>query len=152
MDVVVRTARIRPRGEVKPELEKGRVAEVTASAAKVKLVAVPMVVPAALRNATVPVQDAAVPLVVLDARLMRFTPMVSVLAKPTSGKENEEVRVVVVVCASAQPVVTAARANRRRKFRVDIVITFQAFWDQPITQAAIGTLSLRTALFENGYR
>ena len=152
MVVVVRSARIRPRGEVKPELENGSVTEVTASAAKVKLVAVPMVVPAEFRKATVPVQDAAVPLVVLDARLMRFTPMVSVLAKPTSGNEKSEVRVVVVVCANAAPVMAAARANRRQKFRIDIVITFQFFGISRTTQAAIGTLSFRTAVWGNGYR
>jgi hypothetical protein len=129
--VVVRTVRINPRGEVKPALENASVTDVAASAAKVNVVAVPMVVPVEFRKTTVPVQDAAVPLVVLEARLMRFTPMVSVLAKPTSGNEKSEVRVVVVVCASADPVMAAASANRRRRFRIDIVITFQNFWDQP---------------------
>jgi hypothetical protein len=125
--VVVRTARISPRGDVSPLLENAKVTEVTASEARVKLVAVPIVVPAEFRNATVPVQDAAVPLDVAEARLMRFTPMVSVLAKPTSGNEKSEVLVVVVVCASADPVMAAASANSRRKFRIDIVITFQIF-------------------------
>jgi hypothetical protein len=56
-----------------------------------------MVVPAALIKVTVPVQDAAVPLPALDARLMRFTPRVSVLPRPTSGNVKSEVLVVVLV-------------------------------------------------------
>ena len=87
VSVVVSTARINPRGEVSPLLENARVTDVAASAVRVKVVAVPMVVPAEFRKATFPVQEAAVPLVGLEARLIRFTPMVSVLAKPTSGNE-----------------------------------------------------------------
>jgi hypothetical protein len=123
--VLVTTARINPRGAVRPLLENASVAEVTALEARVKLAAVPMVVPAALKKATVPVQDAAVPLEDAEAKLMRFTPMVSVLASPTSGNENSEVWVVVVAllfCASAD---AAARAISRQRYRVDIVITFQ---------------------------
>lgn len=132
-DVVVAetTARTKPRGDVSPLLENARVTELEASDAKVKLVAVPMVAPVELRNETDPVQEEAVPLVVFEARLTRLTPMVSVLASPTSGKEKLEVWVLVVVCATADPVMAAARANRRRRFRIDIVITFQVFLNQP---------------------
>jgi hypothetical protein len=125
--VVVTTVRINPRGDVKPALENASVTDVTASAAKVNGVAVPIVLPVELIKATVPVQDAAVPLVVLETRLIRFTPMVSVLAKPTSGNVKSEVRVEVVVCANADPVMAAASANKRRKFRIDIVIPFKCF-------------------------
>jgi hypothetical protein len=148
--VVVTTVRINPRGDVKPALENASVTDVTASAAKVNGVAVPIVLPVELIKATVPVQDAAVPLVVLETRLIRFTPMVSVLAKPTSGNEKSEVRVVLVVCASADPVMAAASANRRR-FRIDIVITFQIFGISRNSTAAIGTLSLRTGVLSLGY-
>ena len=87
VSVEVSTARINPRGDVSPLLENARVTDVAASAVRVKGVAVPIVVPEEFTKATVPVQEAAVPLVVLAARLIRFTPMVSVLAKPTSGNE-----------------------------------------------------------------
>jgi hypothetical protein len=85
--VEARTARIRPRGDDNPALEKGRVMAVAVFAARVKLVAVPIVAPAAFTNDTLPVHDAAVPEVVFVARLIRFTPMVSVLASPTTGNE-----------------------------------------------------------------
>ena len=87
VSVVASTARISPRGDVSPLLENARVTDVAESAVRVKGVAVPMVVPDEFTKDTVPVQEAAVPLVVLEARLIRFTPMVSVLARPTSGNE-----------------------------------------------------------------
>jgi hypothetical protein len=60
--------------------------EATALAASVKFVAPPIMVPeAAFMNDTDPVQEAAVPLVGFDARLMRFTSIVSLGASPTSG-------------------------------------------------------------------
>jgi hypothetical protein len=108
-------------------------------------------VPLELRKATVPVQEAAVALVVLEARLIKFTPMVSVLAKPTSGNVKSEVLVVVVVCASAEPVIAATSANRRRRFRIDIVITFQILGISRNSTAAIRTLSLRTGVLRLGY-
>jgi hypothetical protein len=93
--VVATTVRINPRLPVRPALEKGRVTEVTAPAARVYVVALPMVVPAALMKLTVPVQEAAVvvevEVVAFDARLIRLTPRVSVLANPTRGNVKSEV-------------------------------------------------------------
>jgi hypothetical protein len=122
------TVRTNPRGEVSPALEKGNVTVLTAFEARVKEVAVPIVVPAELMNVTVPVHEAAVPLEEAEARLIRLTPRVSVLPRPTNGNEKSEVRVVVVVvCANADPAMAAVRANRRQRLRIDIVITFQFF-------------------------
>jgi hypothetical protein len=67
--VSVTTARIIAWLPVAPAFEKGRVAANTTPLATVNDVAEPIAVPAALKNAIVPVQDAAVP---LDAALARF--------------------------------------------------------------------------------
>ena len=57
----VTAARTTPCGPVSPAAEKGRLIEVVTSVAILNVVAVPMVAPAALRKATVPSHDAAVP-------------------------------------------------------------------------------------------
>jgi len=71
-----------------PTLVKGSEAEKVCPAVTVKLAAVPMTAPAESRNEMLPVQDAAVPLDELEARLATFIWAVSVGAKPTGGKLN----------------------------------------------------------------
>jgi hypothetical protein len=115
---------IRPRVPEIPALEDVRLIDVAAFAARVKVVAVPIVAPEAFENVTEPVQEEAAPLVGLAAMLLRLTPMLSVLPNPTTGNAYVVVR-VNVVCANADPVKAAATAKRRPKFRVDIVFPFR---------------------------
>ena len=57
----VTAARRTPRGPVNPAAEKGSLIELVISVAILKVVAVPMVAPAAFKKATLPSQEAAVP-------------------------------------------------------------------------------------------
>jgi hypothetical protein len=76
----------------------------------VKLVDVPIAVPDVLLKLTLPVQEAAVPLVALLARFATFTWMVSVLPTPMGPIVRLcVVAVVVVVCANKPG--TAATAD-----------------------------------------
>jgi hypothetical protein len=76
--------------------------------ATVNGVAVPMTVPLALRNETVPVQEAAVPLDEFDAVFTILICAVSELASPTGGVFDVSVTVpLVVVCDSATAAVKA---------------------------------------------
>jgi hypothetical protein len=104
--VRVIVARISPLDPERPALEKARLTDEVTPEAIVKVVAVPMVLPVALTNATLPVQDGAVPPVDAVAMLVRFTRAVSVLPRPKGGRW--EVR-VVVVCAKATVVASAIR-------------------------------------------
>ena len=113
------TVRINPRGEVRPLEENGRLTSVTAPAARVNVVAVPIVAPEELMNETDPVQDAAFAELPVEleadgfvAVLIRLTPIVSVLASPTSGKEYWEVFVLVVDCPNANPALRMAKLKR----------------------------------------
>jgi len=112
------TVRTNPRVPMIPEAENGKMMTPTAPAASVKVVAVPMVAPAWLINVTEPVQEAALPFVKSAARLIRFTPTVSVVAKPTKGNEKLEVEVMLVVCANADAEIATASANGRRIFLI----------------------------------
>jgi hypothetical protein len=110
--VTVTWARSVPRGAVRPEFANGRLTEDVTPDAMVKFVAVPTAVPAEFMNATLPVHDAAVPLLEFDARFVKLTRAVSVDPKPNVVRLTVRVRFVgVVVCASAHctinPVVTA---------------------------------------------
>src|SRR5438093_1172650 len=93
-------ARMADRGVEIAALPNGRLAEVVTPEAMVKLVAVPMVVPAALTNDAVPVHEAAVPLEDATAMLVRLIRAVSELPSPNGGKFRVRVE-VVVVCANA---------------------------------------------------
>jgi hypothetical protein len=87
---------------------------VAASEARVKVPPPASTVPVeTVVNFTDPVQEAAVPLDKLDARLMRFTSIPSEeAAKPISGNVYGEVLMLVVPCAHADAATTAARARR----------------------------------------
>jgi hypothetical protein len=95
--VTVTTPRIKARTPDPPALANGRRADATCPVPRVNVVTVPIAVPAALKNAMLPVQDAAGP---LDDALARFTTAiwaVSVLPNPTRN-----VRVTVApLCAMA---------------------------------------------------
>jgi hypothetical protein len=119
-EVTVRdtTARTSVRAPVAPTRENGSVAVAICPLVTVKVVAVPMIVPAAFRNEMLPVQDAAVPLEELDAVLTAFTCAVSELPSPMGGDVNDRVEAVdVVVCAKAPIAVIAAsaRADKDRR-------------------------------------
>src|SRR5262249_19071038 len=105
-------ARSVPRGAVRPELANGRLTEEVTPEAMVKLVAVPTAVPAALMKDTLPVQDAAVPLVELEATFVRFTRAVSVDPRPNVVRSMVRVFVAEVVCARAH-CTTNAEATAR---------------------------------------
>ena len=94
------TPRITPLGPVSPALENGKLTIEVCSDAILKVVAVPMVVPAALRKETVPSQEAAVPAVDAVATLERLIRAVSVVPNPIGGKVVTRV-VAVVVCPKA---------------------------------------------------
>ena len=102
-----------------PALEKGRLAEKTCPLVTVKLAAVPMIVPVALVNVMVPVQEAAVPLEDAVALLRTLICTVSVLAMPTGGNRKFSVKVVVEVCAEADRAsqVVAARDARTDRLK-----------------------------------
>jgi hypothetical protein len=109
--VTVTTPRIKMRTAVPPPLANGRLADAICPVARVKVAAVPIAVPAALKNAMLPVQDAAGP---LDDALARFTTAiwaVSVLPNPTRN-----VRITVApLCAMATAMLHAtvvAATNR----------------------------------------
>ena len=77
--------------------------------------------PETVVNVTDPVQEAAVPLDALAARLMRFTSIPSEFATPTKGNEKLEVIVVgdgagIAVCANIGP----ARMAPNRRYLIDI--------------------------------
>ena len=94
------TPRITPRGPVSPALENGRLAIEVCSDAILKVVAVPMVAPAAFRKETLPSQEAAVPAVDAVATLVRLIRAVSVVPNPIGGKVVTRV-VAVVGCPMA---------------------------------------------------
>ena len=71
--VTLTAARISVRVPAAPDLENGSETEAVCPPAAEKEAALPMVAPLAVRKATVPVQEAAVPLDELDAVLVRFT-------------------------------------------------------------------------------
>jgi hypothetical protein len=98
-------------------LVKGRLAEEICPLEIVNEVALPMVAPALLRNAIVPVHDAAAPLEDVVARFRTLIWAVSVLPRPM--RENSRVVVLVVVCAIAPTAIkpeiaTDAIISRRR--------------------------------------
>jgi hypothetical protein len=113
--VVVRvtTARTSVRVPVPPELAKGSVVLIAAPAPRsVIVVAVPMVAPVEFRNEIEPLHEAAVPLLVLDARFTTSTSAVCVDPSPTTGRFVEEVTVsVVVVCAHPEVAVRTKKEN-----------------------------------------
>jgi hypothetical protein len=74
----------------------GNLAEKVCPLVIVKDVALPIAVPAALRKEMLPVQDAAVPPALVEAKLVTFTCAVSELANPIAGSVEERVTVVVV--------------------------------------------------------
>src|SRR4051812_514730 len=76
------TGRMKPRFPVIPAAENASRATLFCPEASVKLEAVPMVVPVALRKDTLPVQDAAVPVDELLAVFTTITSAVSVLPSP----------------------------------------------------------------------
>jgi hypothetical protein len=93
---------------VTPTFANGRLTELMTPLATVNGVAVPMTVPLALRNETVPVQEAAVPLDEFDAVFTILICAVSELASPTGGVFDVSVTVpLVVVCDSATAAVKA---------------------------------------------
>jgi len=93
---------------------------------KVKEVAVPIRVPAVLKNEMLPVQDAAVPDDAAVAVLTTLTEAVSELPKPAGGKLAVRVVVVpvVVVCAKALAAVSAANANDSDNDRFKSMLNF----------------------------
>ena len=94
------TPRTTPRGPVNPALENGRLAIEVCNDAILNVVAVPMAVPAAFRNTTLPSQEAAVPAVDAVAVLVRLMRAVSVVPSPIGGRVLTRV-VAVVVCPMA---------------------------------------------------
>ena len=111
----VTVARTTPCGPVNPAAEKGRLTEVVTSVAILNGVAVPMVVPAALRNATLPSHDAAVPAWEAAATLVKLIRAVSVVPRPNGGRAVVRVDAAVVVvtgCAIAESAVKPATAIR----------------------------------------
>ena len=96
--VNVTTPRTAMRVPVAPAPEKGRLAEEVSPAVTVNGVALPIVVPLALRNEIVPVQEVAVPPDALAAKFTTLISAVSVAPSPTGGKVKS--RVPVVVCAN----------------------------------------------------
>ncbi|MGA7240880.1 MAG: hypothetical protein WBY44_34675 [Bryobacteraceae bacterium] len=106
--VRVITPRVSVRVPVTPTFANGRLTELMTPLATVNGVAVPMTVPLALRNETVPVQEAAVPLDEFDAVFTILICAVSELASPTGGVFDVSVTVpLVVVCDSATAAVKA---------------------------------------------
>ena len=98
----VMTPRTSVRTPVAPAREKGRFAEKIWPVAIVNEVAVPITVPAALTNESVPVHAAAVPVEVdAEAVLTTLSCTVSELASPMGGEVNDRVVVEEVVCACA---------------------------------------------------
>jgi len=73
VNVTLTTARISVRVPVAPDFAKGRETEAVCPLVAVKEDALPMVAPLAVRKATVPAHEAAVPLDELEAVLVRFT-------------------------------------------------------------------------------
>ena len=88
--------RISTRDPLPPVLVYDSVTEDSWPDETVKSLAVPIVPPLALTNEMLPVQDAAVPLDELGARLATLICAVSVEAKPTGGKLTCCVKVAVV--------------------------------------------------------
>ncbi len=105
---VTTTPRITVRTPVPPDAENGRRALEICPAATVNGVALPMVAPVALTKLIVPVQDAAVPFVELDATFTTLISAVSVLPRPAGGKVKLRVLVVAVVCAAAENIPATA--------------------------------------------
>lgn len=117
--VTVTTARSIPRGAVNPEFANAKLTDDVTPDAIVKFVAVPMVVPAALMNDTLPVHDAAVPLLEFTARFVKFTRAVSVDPKPNVVRFTVRVLVVdVVVCASADCTIKLAATAKIPSFDI----------------------------------
>ena len=81
----------------KPEVPNGSDTEAIWPVPTVKVVALPITVPAELANETEPVHDAAVPLDDAEAMLTTLTCAVSVLPNPTGGKRKVWVVVEVLV-------------------------------------------------------
>ena len=75
-------------------------------------VALPIVVPLALRNEIVPVQEAAVPSDALAAKFTTLISAVSVAPSPTGGRLKS--RKPVVVCANEDIAPTEASIKTRR--------------------------------------
>jgi len=110
-----------------PELAKGRFTDDVWPVVRVNVVALPATVPAAFRNETLPVQDAAVPeFVLFEAELWRITSAVSVAPRPTGWKRNVLVAVEVVVCAKAAGTATAID-RVRSSLRTVIEVSFVSF-------------------------
>lgn len=119
------TPRTTPRGPVSPALENGKLDIEVCSDAILKVVAVPIVVPAALRNTTLPSQEAAVPAVDAVAMLERLIRAVSVVPNPMGGKVVTRV-VAVVVCPMAA---TAERLAMARIVKYLLVKTGSSFFE-----------------------
>ena len=120
------TARTAVRRPVEPTFVKGKVMAEICPLVKVKEVAVPIRVPAVLKNEMLPVQDAAVPDDAAVAVLTTLTEAVSELPKPAGGKLAVRVVVVpvVVVCAKALAAVSAANANDSDNDRFKSMLNF----------------------------
>jgi len=87
---------------VRPEatdFAKGSEAEEICPVVTVKLAALPITVPLALRNEMVPVQDAAVPPELAVATLTALSCAVSGLARPMGRNDLSRVPVLRLVCA-----------------------------------------------------
>lgn len=92
----VTTARMVARLVLMARERKGRLAMAVCPVVAVKSDGVPMTSPLTLRNVTVPLQEAAVPLRALAARLVRWTRAVSEKASPKAGRLMRRVGAVVV--------------------------------------------------------
>jgi len=85
--VTVTTPRIKARTPDAPALAKGSRADATCPVPKVNVVAVPIAVPAALKNAMLPAQDAAG---ALDRALAKFTTAISAVSVlPNAERQSE---------------------------------------------------------------
>ena len=92
---------------------KGRLVEKVEPALIVNGMALPIRVPAAFTNETVPVQDAftaMMPAVKFAAKFVRFTCIVSVVANPIEGKLEE--CVITVACEASGDWASAAAAKQ----------------------------------------
>ena len=108
-------ARTTPRGPVNPELANDKLAEDVTPDASLNVVAVPMAVPAALRNATLPSQEAAVPADEAKARLVKLMRAVSVVPRPNGASA------VVLVVAAVVVVVTCPIAETAPAMTIRVI-------------------------------
>jgi hypothetical protein len=136
--VSVTTPRISVRTAVDAVLGKGRVTEAVTPLAAVYEVALPITVPDAFKNEMVPVQDAAVPLGEVVARLVTLIWAVSELANPTGGKlvVCVVVELDVVVWAIATDAVKPADAmSMVRNFGNNMLDPPVVFFDEKANDA-----------------